>query len=613
MAHTANTVSPVPAPIGAAVRTRRGRGLFLALALIALAIQHTSAGALSSVSPGGATPGVTLTITGTGFNTTAANNLVTFTPSSGAPLSASAKTVATIDAASGLRRLTVVVPDGLPIGTTALTVTNTATGDIGQGASFELISLTVSGTTTASPGSTGVQIAVQGSPNAAFIAGNTKVAFGAGVTLTALTIDSATLLHATLSIASSAALGPRALSVSTSTQTLAILNAFTVGTAPANRAPTVNAGAAATITLPASASLSGSVSDDGLPTGATVTSLWTKSNGPGVVTFGNAASPATTATFDTAGTYVLRLTATDTSLTAFSEVTITVNPAVVTPPTNLAPIVNAGTATTITLPAGASLSGSVSDDGLPTGATVTSVWTKSNGPGVVTFGNAASPATTATFSQAGTYVLRLTATDTSLTAFSEVTITVNPAVVTPPTNLAPIVNAGTAATITLPAGASLSGSVSDDGLPTGATVTSVWTKSSGPGVVTFASASSPETAATFDQAGTYVLRLTANDTLLTAFSEVTITVNPAVVTPPTNLAPIVSAGTAATITLPAGASLSGSVSDDGLPTGATVTSVWTKSSGPGVVTFANASSPETRRHSTRPGHTCCDSRRTTRC
>ena len=60
MAHTANKTSPVLAPIGTAVRTRRGRGLFLALALIALAIQRTSAGALSSVSPSGATPGVTL-------------------------------------------------------------------------------------------------------------------------------------------------------------------------------------------------------------------------------------------------------------------------------------------------------------------------------------------------------------------------------------------------------------------------------------------------------------------------------------------------------------------------------------------------------------------------
>ena len=593
MAHTAKKMSPALAPIGAAVRTRRGRGLFLALALIALAIQHTSAGALSSVSPSGATSGVTLLITGTGFNTTAANNVVTFTPSSGSPLTASAKTVATIDAASGLRRLTVVVPDGLPIGTTALTVTNTATGDIGQGASFEVVGLTVSGTTTASPGSTGVQIVVQGSPNAAFINGATKLAFGAGLTLTALTIDSATQLHATLSIAPSAALGPRAMSVSTSTQTLAVLNAFTVGIAPANRAPTVSAGANATITLPAGASLSGSVSDDGLPTGAMVTSLWMKSNGPGAVSFANATSPVTTATFDQAGTYVLRLTATDTLLTAFSEVTITVNPAVVTPPTNVAPTVNAGAPATITLPVGASLTGSVSDDGLPTGAAVTSLWTKSNGPGIVTFANAASSATTATFSQAGTYVLRLTATDTLLTAFSEVTITVNPAVVTPPTNLAPTVNAGAAETITLPAGASLSGVVSDDGLPTGAAVTSTWTKSSGPGLVTFANASSPETTATFDQAGTYALRLTASDTLLTAFSEVTITVNPAVVTPPTNVAPTVNAGAAATITLPAGATLNGVVSDDGLPAGATVTSTWTKSSGPGAVTFANASSPAT--------------------
>ena len=39
-----------------------------------------------------------------------------------------------------------------------------------------------------------------------------------------------------------------------------------------------------------------------------------------------------------------------------------------------------------------------------------------------------------------------------------------------------------------------------------------------------------------------MLRLTASDTLLTAFSDVTITVNPA---PPTNQAPVVNAGTGA--------------------------------------------------------------------
>ena len=285
-----------------------------------------------------------------------------------------------------------------------------------------------------------------------------------------------------------------------------------------------------------------------------------------------------------AGTYCLKLTASDTKLSASSDVTITVKAGAI----NKAPVVNAGADQTITLPATAALKGTVTDDGLPMGATVTSTWSKTSGPGTVTFANASSLTTAATFGQAGTYVLRLTASDSVLSAFDEVTVIVKPA---PPTNQPPTVNAGANATITLPAGASLSGVVTDDGLPTGATVTSAWTKFSGPGAVTFANAASPVTTATFDQAGTYVLRLTASDTLLSASGDVTITVNPPIVTPPTNQPPTVNAGANATITLPAGASLSGVVTDDGLPTGATVTSAWTKFSGPGAVTFANAASP----------------------
>ena len=106
-------------------------------------------------------------------------------------------------------------------------------------------------------------------------------------------------------------------------------------------------------------------------------------------------------------------------------------------------------------------------------------------------------------------------------------------------------------------------------------MTSSWTKFSGPGSVGFANAASAVTTATFDQAGTYVLRLTASDSLLTAFGELTITVNPAVVTPPTNLAPVVVAR-ARPRRSRCRASLDGSVTDDGLPTGATVTSAWTK-------------------------------------
>ncbi len=94
-----------------------------------------------------------------------------------------------------------------------------------------------------------------------------------------------------------------------------------------------------------------------------------------------------------------------------------------------------------------------------------------------------------------------------------------------PVNQAPVVNAGTDQTITLPAGASLDGTVSDDGLPEppGA-VSTTWSQVSGPGTVTFANASAVDTTATFSAAGTYVLRLTADDSLLSTSDEVTITV-----------------------------------------------------------------------------------------
>ncbi len=96
-------------------------------------------------------------------------------------------------------------------------------------------------------------------------------------------------------------------------------------------------------------------------------------------------------------------------------------------PTNTAPQVNAGIDQTITLPSGANLDGTVTDDGLPNppGA-VTVTWSKTSGPGTVTFGNANAVDTTASFSTAGTFVLRLTASDSALSAYDEATITVNP-------------------------------------------------------------------------------------------------------------------------------------------------------------------------------------------
>ncbi|HET7292040.1 MAG TPA: hypothetical protein VFM88_06425, partial [Vicinamibacteria bacterium] len=58
-------------------------------------------------------------------------------------------------------------------------------------------------------------------------------------------------------------------------------------------------------------------------------------------------------------------------------------------------------------------------------AALTTTWSKLSGPGSVTFGNASAVDTTASFSVAGTYVLRLTASDSVLGSSDDVTIVVN--------------------------------------------------------------------------------------------------------------------------------------------------------------------------------------------
>lgn len=92
---------------------------------------------------------------------------------------------------------------------------------------------------------------------------------------------------------------------------------------------------------------------------------------------------------------------------------------------NQAPVVDAGPDQTVTFPDAATLSGSVTDDGLPSPPSLTSTWTQQSGPGTATFADPASPSTTATFSDVGIYVLRLTADDSELQSFDEVTVTVD--------------------------------------------------------------------------------------------------------------------------------------------------------------------------------------------
>lgn len=137
-----------------------------------------------------------------------------------------------------------------------------------------------------------------------------------------------------------------------------------------NQAPVVSAGSAQTITLPATATLSGTATDDGLPNN-TLTTAWSEISGPGAATFANAASLSTTASFPVAGSYVLKLTASDGALTSSATVTITVQPSSsgsgsgsTPPPTTglvAAYAFNEGSGTTVTDASGNGNNGTISN------------------------------------------------------------------------------------------------------------------------------------------------------------------------------------------------------------------------------------------------------------
>ncbi len=244
------------------------------------------------------------------------------------------------------------------------------------------------------------------------------------------------------------------------------------------------------------------------------------------VSTGSADKVTHTASFGTsglaAGTHGATITISSASATNTPQ-TIAVS-VTVSAPANAPPVVDAGPNQTLPFPSAVTLDGTVTDDGLPNppGA-VTATWTKQSGPGTVTFADPNAPDTTASFSAAGTYVLRLSAGDGALTGSADVTIAL-----TLSGNAAPSVTASAErATITLGETVRLSGSATDDGLPNPpGSISFQWTLSTGPnvGVVTFADERSASTPASFSDPSTYTLRLTASDGALSAYAEVTVQV-----------------------------------------------------------------------------------------
>ena len=126
----------------------------------------------------------------------------------------------------------------------------------------------------------------------------------------------------TLAMGSSVYVGLAATSGSTNTAGTTVFNSVSISPTPVNIAASVNAGSDASISLPASAALTGTISDDGKP--AVATSLWSKLSGPGTVTFGNAALLQTGANFSATGNYVLRLIANDGAVKTFDDLALTV-------------------------------------------------------------------------------------------------------------------------------------------------------------------------------------------------------------------------------------------------------------------------------------------------
>ncbi|HEX6811553.1 MAG TPA: hypothetical protein VF384_08015, partial [Planctomycetota bacterium] len=282
-------------------------------------------------------------------------------------------------------------------------------------------------------------------------------------------------------------------------------------TPPPNQAPVVNAGPDTTISVTMAAQLAATVTDDGWPNGL-LTIQWSKIAGPGVATFTAPTSAATNVTFSLAGSYTLQCSGNDGALSTSDTLVVTVLATGVNQP----PVVNAGSDVTITLPAAASLAGTVTDDNLL--GPVTIQWTKVSGPGTATFSAPTSAATNVTLSLAGSYTLQLSAFDGEHTRTDTVTVTaLQP-------NLAPNVNAGPDLTVAMPTAAHLAGTVTDDGVP-GGPLTIQWSKLTGPGTVTFTAPTSAITDASFSAAGIYTLRLSGSDGLLTRTDSVTVTVD----------------------------------------------------------------------------------------
>ena len=305
---------------------------------------------------------------------------------------------------------------------------------------------------------------------------------------------------------------------------------------PTNAAPTANAGADKSITLPVNTvSLTGAGND---ADGTIASYAWTRVSGPNTPTLSGATGTTLTAANLVAGTYTFRLTVTDNAgATGYDDVNVIVgSTAILPPPVSVGTVFNVSSAVSdggfsyyvtqnfntpadnVTYPTRSTLR--IYENGVelkPPHATHNDISTIGKGR----FSHWADGSFVALYFSASDN----TNPKTNGRTYSYTIGTAAPA------NIAPVANAGADLTVTLPTtSVVITGSGSD---ADGTIASYAWTRVSGPNNPTLSGASTSKLTATKLVAGTYVFRLTVKDNLgLTGYDDVTVVVKsaPAVTT-----------------------------------------------------------------------------------
>jgi hypothetical protein len=400
---------------------------------------------------------------------------------------------------------------------------------------------------------------------------------GPGVTLSGAATASPAFTAPVLAIGAAAAVLTFTLTVSDGTDSATDTVAVTVA-APANTAPTAQAGADQSAASGQTVTLSGAASSDP-DTGQGLTYQWSQTDGP-AVTLSEAAtaSPAFTAPVLAVGAanavLTFTLTVSDGTASAVDTVAVTVTAPANTPPTALAGAdQTAASGAAVTLDGSAS-SANDAEQGL------SYQWSQTGGPGVALSGAAtASPAFTAPVLAVGAADVVLTFTlavsDGTANATDAVTVTV-----TAPANTPPTAQAGADQTVASGAAVTLDGSASSAN-DAGQGLTYQWSQTGGPavtlsGTATASPAFTAPVLAIGSAAAALTFTLTVSDGTDSATDTVAVTVLADANTPPTaDAGPDQTADSGGTVTL------DGTASSANDPT-QTLTFQWSQTAGPGV-------------------------------